>query len=101
MDVKEVLTKARALVEKGWVQGSYAEDAEGLHVDPCSEDAVCWCAAGAIRAAVDDNAEQYYFLRKTLRQYTLIGVGIIHFNDTASAKEDVLALFDRAIADCK
>lgn len=49
--VAEELDKARALVEQGWTQGQFARDKNGQMVDPRSEMAVSWCAAGALDRA--------------------------------------------------
>ena len=32
-----------------WVQGAKALDADGLKVNPCSPEAVCWCIVGAFQ----------------------------------------------------
>lgn len=51
------LTAARLLdcaavyVDKGWTQTADARDATGEKVEPHADDAVCWCAQGALKAA--------------------------------------------------
>jgi hypothetical protein len=47
-----VLEVAAQLVEKGWTKGALARDAEGYAVSLESDDAVCFCAIGAINRAV-------------------------------------------------
>ncbi len=50
----QVLERALLLLNKGWVQDSFAEDKKGLEVSPLSKSAVSFCAVGAIRRAVFD-----------------------------------------------
>jgi len=42
------LDEARALVERGWTQDNFAQDASGQLVVSNSPEAVCFCAAGAV-----------------------------------------------------
>ena len=57
--VATVLDSAADLVDKGWCQNSIARDAEGKPVNELSEDAVAFCADGAIvRAAWEHTLEQ-------------------------------------------
>lgn len=46
-----VLTEAAELVEAGWVQGVLAIDEDGDECEPTMEEAVAWCATGALNAA--------------------------------------------------
>lgn len=51
---KKVLKRAAKVIERGWTQRALAKDDLGQRVLPESENAVCWCAYGAIdRAAVE------------------------------------------------
>lgn len=122
-DVKEstrVLQRARALVDKGWCKGVSATNAEHIGVHPLDDEAVCWCAGGAIdRAAVDLNAilATSYLARERLEASIdrhspdireirenagydpcdLI-MTVIAFNDRdGTTKEEVLRMFDLAI----
>jgi hypothetical protein len=109
-DTLEILKAARALISEPehWTQGAYGrtsqEDEDGVYD---LEEATCFCAVGAIHKAGN------FDVSCTLPSY--IGVpflgdeGLLHydsvyfegklvdFNDTHS-QEDVLSLFDRAIA---
>ena len=96
MTTKEVLVKARTLVEKGWTQGAFAKDDYGYIVKSTDPKACSWCATGAIQAVLPKNVP--------FSDYTaLLTVpnGIVLFNDNLNTtKEDVLKVFDKAIARC-
>lgn len=101
MDTVEILEKARELisVESRWTQGSYAKDGNGEGTFPWGEDAVCFCALGAIKKAGDfrnDCSEPALFLGRVLRDRTGF-VSIDEYNDSHS-HADILSLFDHAIA---
>jgi hypothetical protein len=98
MTTKEVLIAARAKIEQGWCQCYFAMDAEGNAV-PSSDPAACrWCAVGALRSFIALGGENYYEARDRMeRQHPQ---GLMHFNDiVADSKEQVLRLFDKAIAE--
>jgi hypothetical protein len=100
-----ILRAARARIEREehWTKGAFARvDPNDLRtisaIGPRDPQAVCWCAAGAIRAVAPahdgwDKAE--VFLERAIDPTLRIGVG--QFNDNASHGM-VLAAFDRAIA---
>jgi hypothetical protein len=46
--IADILDDARALIERGWCQTRYGENAFGERVSSESPDAVRWCATGAI-----------------------------------------------------
>jgi hypothetical protein len=51
-NVKEVLLNAAKLLEeKGWTQRTYARDKHGFSTVSTDDDAVCFCAIGAINRA--------------------------------------------------
>lgn len=93
----------RLLVEKGWTRNEFARDAEGCPSSYRGPDAVCFCARGAILRAGDvpdceDYAPGERFLERALPNGPYYG-SIVSFNDSPfTTKEDVLALYDRAIA---
>lgn len=101
MTTKEVLIKARALVEKGWTKGAGARRANGASVYPDDNEACRWCILGAV------NAAEYHDRELRLRAITKLKAaipkaGIADFNDDpATTHADVLAAFDRAIAECE
>ena len=101
MKTSEVLRAARAKIVQGWTQGAFARDAEGRSTPWQGDEAVCWCAMGAIGCVGpdhDDIAESVLIaLQRAIGPtgYTAIS----HFNDAdGRTKDDVLAAFDRAIA---
>lgn len=113
MNTKEILIEARNIIsdEKNWTQGAEAREQNGDPVSPRCPWAVCFCSIGAVhRAAIKivNNGFGVYSLdtsrlrtgavgalAKELKCYTHID----QFND-ASTHQEVLALFDRAIANC-
>lgn len=44
----EIIAQAKALVEKGWTQGSYAADDVGNYKSPYDDNATCFCTLGAL-----------------------------------------------------
>lgn len=98
----EILRDARALIAdpKRWTRRAFARDGRSRQVDPQSPRAVRYCATGALFKASGDNE-----VRDALAalQAVLIDQGwtvsIEVFNDDYAGHADVLALFDRAIAD--
>ena len=102
MTTKDVLTQARALIEKGWTQDALARDAEGQDVYPKNSDACQWCATGAIWAVVGISQaylDAFDMIDNLVRDnYEDIG----YFNDAPDTTQaDVIKLFDEAIARCE
>lgn len=101
MNTKEILTAARALIEKpeNWCQGAYALTANrAREVSPLDEYANCFCMIGACSRAlqqevdlVEDEHAAYKALRKAVRKTPC------EYNDSHTHAE-VLKVFDRAIA---
>lgn len=98
MTTKEILQKARALVEAGWMQGASFDAKSG-----------CYCASGAICAAA--NLSEIVFIcenrtctearSKFATSNKLAGIGIVPWNDAPGrTKDEVLAAFDKAIEAC-
>ena len=56
---REILVEARTLIAKpqAWTQGTGARDADGEPIGVEHEDAVSWCATGAINCAVYRHAD--------------------------------------------
>lgn len=99
--VKDVLIRARALIEQGWVQGHYALAADGREVYPGNKEAVCWCMYGALNAADPKRSLKSEYVIDTLADHVPNGM-IADFNDKPTTTvADVLAVFDKAIASCK
>ncbi len=96
--VKDVLIAARAKIEQGWTQGASARDALSNAVAFDDQNATCWCMVGALFAAEPIDDMLRVDARLSLRIHPA-RVGISRFNDTPGrTKEEVLAVFDKAIA---
>jgi hypothetical protein len=103
-EVVEKLQEARALIERGWCKFYGAKTAKGSYVDPESRYAVAWCAYGAL-IRVDpgerlDLLSRLYnaFPPEMLGEDDLLGD---YNDDPKTTKEDILSLYDRAIAKAK
>jgi hypothetical protein len=97
MTPKEVLIAARAKIEQGWCQGYKARSSEGLPINPQSRYATQWCMIGSLAAVCGDSTWTRYrgFLANALGSP---GVEVADYNDDlCRTKEDVLAVFDKAI----
>lgn len=93
------LRAARALIEKGWTQRTYARDANGNVVEETDGGAVAFCAAGACWAVSSREARDALRRQVGLETNTPDWPSISAFNDAPDrTQQDVLALFDRTIA---
>lgn len=113
----QVLERAKALIEDPdkFCRGSFAQDAEGLYVQPQSDEACRWCSKGAImREAIlagehvywkiecllDDAAVELYgkeLMRLAPINYpSLVDVNAVGVNDVIG-QEASLKVFERAI----
>jgi hypothetical protein len=93
----EILIAARALIEAParWTKGSFARDADG-GAYPGKGKEVCWCFAGAIFKAANNDADGIA-AERFITNVTGIS-NIRRFNDhPTTTHADVLAVFDRAI----
>lgn len=93
--VKEALIAARQLlVDVGWVQGDFSKS-------DSAQKCIGYCAAGALYEITQNQAPQLTSPARQLLGLTVESLGaegLLHFNDTPGrTKEEVLALFDRAI----
>ena len=98
MSVKEKLIEARNLIEKkGWGQGHYAVDDDGVTVGIDSPDACRFCTMGAIYAANRTYSESV--VQDLVQALGFDNSGeVLLWNDSPSrTKDQVLARFDRAI----
>ena len=109
--MKDVMSLARRYVKKGWTQHADARDVHGTAAVPTDEVAVCWCATGAIRRAMEDLFSQkmlgdycYFFmlsfpyLPANVDTTTAPILGLESFNDdTNRTQAEVLAAFDTVI----
>jgi hypothetical protein len=92
----ETLKAARDLISDParWTQGAFARDATGAKSRLYLEQAVCFCAVGAIRRVYVPPVAIGSLLKQLPKDCQTLG----HFNDTHTHAE-VLALFDAAIAE--
>lgn len=106
--VLDLLKYARTLLAKrgGWTQGVLARDSSGQEVPYESNDAVCFCASGAVHRAMHVlqdfgfNQSAWDALKASLpefKQKTNHHV-VVEFNDRQKSKAPVIRAFDRAIA---
>lgn len=99
----QILRKARKLLEKGWTQGHWARDKEGLPADWASKEAACFCLGGAMRrAVVDAGAHAVEYHAATRELHTVMGFrlgSIPPWNDADTRRpHHVLARVDKGIA---
>ena len=82
MKPSEILFAAADKIEpKGaWTQGSFARNSRGIMADPLSEDAICWCASGAIISA-NGKDDHVAFLAKRAFENSVIKSHIYDWND--------------------
>lgn len=89
----EVLREARELIAdpERWTRGAGARDANGSSVHPRAEEAVRWCAIGAI-----DRADPS-IISDALDALHAVTRGEVETVNDRGGHKRVLALFDRAI----
>ncbi len=100
--VLRLLREGRARIRKGWTKGAFARDRAGRSVQSWHEEAKEWCALGALNADgppfVDAWSAARYLKRSLLGKENHVD----SFNDRdVTTKQDVLDLYDRAIALCE
>ena len=82
--VYERLQNALALIQRGWCQRDYAQDANGCSVRPNHESAVAWSVTGAL-AAQDTNSlvewKEYQRARSMLSLHVSNGLPLSVWND--------------------
>jgi hypothetical protein len=106
MTTLEVLIAGRGYIDEPpkWTKGAYARAASGSEVDVFSKKAVCYCARGAIEvAARAANTSDYggaiaALMHAIPRGCRLRGIPTYQDRDETT-HADVMAMFDRAIAD--
>ncbi len=109
MNKLEILKGAReTIATKGWAKGFFAYDSNGGLCRGWYKDACKFCALGAVEHVISEagwreNAllisSVWDALQEALPQTDdEDNAGIAEFNDSAESVDDVLVLFDRAIA---
>lgn len=95
----EVLRAARAKIEIGWTQGSYARDKHGNRVSEISPLATCWCLLGACCAQFEGAIIINEHAVTRFLQFATGCSKLEAWNDTnGRTAGEVLSAFDRAIA---
>lgn len=98
---KQILIDAKQLlIDKGWTQGSFAKDTNGMPVHHYRDTAVCFCLAGAVRRANDGVSGNFTEVADILADLIpdVYEGEVACFNDDESTtKDDVLAVLDKAI----
>jgi hypothetical protein len=88
--------KAITYIRKGWTQRIFAVNSNGVEVSPHYENAVAWCARGAVEAAYLDWKEYREAMSK-LRHALGGRKNIFEWNDAPErTKKQVLAAFKKA-----
>jgi hypothetical protein len=102
MTEAEILREARAKIEKGWCQGYYARDKDGNQTSYDNPNAEAFCSSGAVWSFCSDTVSAHQcsyagsFLSEALDDPRIT---FVHWQDQPGrTKEEVLALFDKAIA---
>ena len=96
--LKDDLIKARSFIERGWTQGTYARNANGQPTLCTGPDAVAWCMGGACKIAVGYNS-LFACLPLRVALGSVVKSEVPPYNDAPGrTKEEVLAVFDKAIA---
>jgi hypothetical protein len=94
--VADKLRKAKALIERGWTQGAFARRANGRVIGYESDDASCFCIAGALMR-VTPLISDFERLCHPLTRATG-SPRLDHWNDAPGRTQaEVLAAFDKAI----
>lgn len=102
--VKDLLTRARERIEKGWCQGAYAKAADGESVSACGPCATSFCIRGAVLAVgpldYAVRAPAYNLLENIVDQITQSPCdSLAGYNDAPGRTHaEILAVFDAAIA---
>ena len=102
LTVAEALERAADLIEPEgkWTQGRPARGKDGAFVDARSPQAVCWCAIGAVDAAVA--SATFYFTALKARDALRFAIGsgfIVDWNDAPERTQtEVVAKLREAAA---
>lgn len=107
MKAKDILIEAANLLEtKGWTQGAFARDANGISISDDEESAVCFCTIGALNRVSCENVvcghnteghKAYEHLRNSIGRHR-----VTKWNDYDDrTKEDVINTLRTAAATCE
>ncbi len=99
MDITQTLRIAKSYVLRGWCKYTWARDKNNKPISVFSDDAVSFCAAGAMLRAMEGTpAERLGAIAPVFTMFhKFLGVLFIgQFNDNAT-KDDVIELYDALI----
>ena len=108
-DTRQILIRARALIERGWTQKCTARNKAGIPCSVCDDDASAWSISGALDAAKTQmfglmDSAAFHDATQTLRDVIFpqskgpSHLSLPDWNDTPGrTKDEVLAPFDDAI----
>jgi hypothetical protein len=94
------LKAARTLLKKqgAWMQKRFAKDQFGFDCESTSEEAVCFCASGALRRVLPGDANDKAFNKATKALDIAAGRDIVSFNDDQDTTQArVVRVFGQAI----
>lgn len=96
-----LLVRAKGFLQKGWCRNAQGRRADGCYVDPESDEAVSWCAYGAlVRAGMKNDSlpKDAPALRHLMTAIRCEDVGPGVWNNSQKSVEPILKKFDEAIA---
>lgn len=97
-DVRRVLKRARNLLKLGWTKGAEARNRYGHSVSVGCDNAVRYCASGAIQCAAGKNRTLAREAERFLSSLTTSG-SVVNFNDAPDrTRDEVVGLFSRGIS---
>lgn len=97
-----LLLRGRERIQRGWCQGSFAEDEGGNPTDPQSDKACAFCIRGAMAYPPAFYTRELFrahqLLESAAAEYAGERQGLAYFNDRPfRTVEDILAIFDIAL----
>lgn len=95
----QALQKMRALIERGWAQGTFAADAHGERVSQFSNYATCFCLLGAYHRVRKQEKLSARTSDKIFELITSRVKNMVTWNDSAERTQtQVLSMLDEVIA---
>ena len=96
----QIYSKAADIIQKGWVQNTFAKNGCGAGTHPCGDDAESWCLSGALIASIYLIEGDYLSsCPNRLTEGLMLGGDVIVWNDHPyRKKEHVVAVLRKAAA---
>ena len=92
-----IVTRKFLEYEARWMKGEYARKLDGNYCSPLDDDAVQWCAIGAvvhIAGSYKEANHAIFWLNKQVRKHDMVTAWQ---DQPETTHQDVLDLFDKAI----